>query len=58
MKYYYISEENIEKLENIVSYFRYHNKNLNKIQYNMILEDYDSLQDLTESMRNNFAKEN
>ena len=34
---YCITEREIEKLEDIISYFNYHNKNLNAAQYHCLL---------------------
>ena len=38
-KAYCITEKEIEKLEDIVSYFNYHNKNLTNAQYNAVCYD-------------------
>lgn len=48
---YFITENEIQELENICSYFKYHNKNLTKGQDYLLFK----LETITEHARDNFA---
>jgi len=49
---YCITEEEIQKLEDIESYFSYHNKNLNAAQYYFICND---LKEMIEHLREHYC---
>lgn len=51
---YLITDEEIEKLEDISSYFRYHNKNLNAGQYDFAC---NVLPEIAKKMRDVYAGE-
>ena len=49
---YLFTEEEIEKVENITDYFRYHNKNLNATQYDFVC---NVLPEIVKHMKDSYA---